>query len=305
MINFTFIIPHYDIPDLLLRCLKSIPERNDSEIIIVDDNSPNADSYLDLYPLLRRPDISFIRTYERKGAGAARNIGLTHSRGKWILFADADDLFVEDINSILDEVLPRSEDILYFRKKTVFSDNIELISSRATWLDKIYDSYFKYGDEMRVRCLHYAPWGKIIKKKLIVDHNILFDEIPYSNDVIFSVKAGLAANRVAINDKVLYICTQRKGSLTDSFCQKPGELEMRCGVLFRAQSLLSENNLRLIQPQIPQMLTKMLLNNRKLFLHFFSRVSEIGLSKWTITYQILLVLFGKILGKFVYRFKHL
>ena len=81
MINYSFIIPHFHIPNLLLRCLKSIPKREDSEIIIVDDNSPDADSYLELYPMLRRPDVLFIRTYERKGAGAARNVALTHSRG--------------------------------------------------------------------------------------------------------------------------------------------------------------------------------------------------------------------------------
>ncbi|MDR2475404.1 MAG: glycosyltransferase family 2 protein, partial [Bacteroidales bacterium] len=37
--NYSIIIPHKDIPDLLRRCLDSIPYRNDLQIIIVDDNS--------------------------------------------------------------------------------------------------------------------------------------------------------------------------------------------------------------------------------------------------------------------------
>jgi glycosyltransferase involved in cell wall biosynthesis len=39
MINYSFIIPHHNSPKLLERCLNSIPQRDDIEIIVVDDNS--------------------------------------------------------------------------------------------------------------------------------------------------------------------------------------------------------------------------------------------------------------------------
>lgn len=39
MINFSIIIPHKDIPDLLQRCLDSIPIRDDVQVIVVDDDS--------------------------------------------------------------------------------------------------------------------------------------------------------------------------------------------------------------------------------------------------------------------------
>ena len=42
MINYSIIIPHKNIPNLLQRCLDSIPNREDVQIIVVDDNSdPN------------------------------------------------------------------------------------------------------------------------------------------------------------------------------------------------------------------------------------------------------------------------
>lgn len=43
--SFSIIIPHYDIPDLLMRCLKSIPVSEDIQVIVVDDNSSDADTY--------------------------------------------------------------------------------------------------------------------------------------------------------------------------------------------------------------------------------------------------------------------
>ena len=40
MINYSIIIPHKNIPDLLQRCLDSIPRREDVQII--DDDNSNA-----------------------------------------------------------------------------------------------------------------------------------------------------------------------------------------------------------------------------------------------------------------------
>jgi len=58
--NFSIIIPHYNIPDLLMRCLKSIPVCGDIQVIVVDDNSPDAATYLERFPELSRPYLEFI-----------------------------------------------------------------------------------------------------------------------------------------------------------------------------------------------------------------------------------------------------
>lgn len=39
MISYSIIIPHYNTPNLLIRYLKSIPLRNDIQIIVADDYS--------------------------------------------------------------------------------------------------------------------------------------------------------------------------------------------------------------------------------------------------------------------------
>lgn len=73
---FCIIIPHKDIPDLLMRCLKSIPVSEDIQVIVVDDNSVGADTYLERYSELSRPYLEFVRTTKGGGAGYARNVGL-------------------------------------------------------------------------------------------------------------------------------------------------------------------------------------------------------------------------------------
>lgn len=53
MINYSIIIPHKNISSLLRRCLDSIPERDDLEIIVVDDNS-NEKTIKDLQSIQKR-----------------------------------------------------------------------------------------------------------------------------------------------------------------------------------------------------------------------------------------------------------
>ena len=52
--NYSIIIPHKNTPELLRRCIKSIPQRDDLEIIIVDDNSSKEIVNFDNFPGLNR-----------------------------------------------------------------------------------------------------------------------------------------------------------------------------------------------------------------------------------------------------------
>ena len=68
MINYSFIIPHHNTPDLLQRLVDSIPQRDDIEIIVVDDNSD-----YDKKANISRSDVRtiYIDKVQTKGAGRA------------------------------------------------------------------------------------------------------------------------------------------------------------------------------------------------------------------------------------------
>ena len=184
--TFSIIIPHYDIPDLLMRCLKSIPVSEDIQVIVVDDNSPNADTYLERYPELSRPYLEFIRTTKGGGAGYARNVGLDHAKGKWLLFADADDFFVDRMQEMLSPYIDSSFDVIYFRRKVVKSEDFNCEVEKGIYLKKIIDNYFQTGDEWTIRTGFNPPYSKMIKRDLVVRNRIRFEEVKYSNDCFFS-----------------------------------------------------------------------------------------------------------------------
>lgn len=274
----SIIIPHYDIPDLLMRCLKSIPVLEDIQVIVVDDNSPDADTYLERYPELSRPYLEFIRAPKNGGAGYARNIGLDHAKGKWQLFADADDFFVGNMYDIINTHVESDADVIYFRKQAVYSDDINRKSTRSGYLDRIMDIYLKTGDELPVRTRHHVPWGKMIKKSLIEKHHVRFEEIKYSNDILFSVHVGCLAKKIEAIDTVLYVVTSHEGSATYEFCKKTDELRIRAGAAFRYDSFLFQHNMSQGR-QIVSYIKRMLSQDRNLFKYYFTRLDEIYPSK--------------------------
>ena len=252
----------------------------DIQVIVVDDNSADADTYLDKYPELSRPYLEFVRTTKGGGAGYVRNVGLEHAKGKWILFADADDFYVEDMYDIICSYVDSEADVIYFKNKAVLSDNTSIKADRSSYVNKNIDQYLTDSDEWPMRAKMYAPWGKMIRRNLIVKNDIRFDETMYNNDVYFSLLAGYYAEIIKVVDSVLYIVTSRPDSLRADFCSKPGELEQRAEVAFRCDIFMLQNGF-CRERMLRGYLTKMCNQDRKLFKEFFFRLDEIYPSKWS------------------------
>ena len=278
--TFSIIIPHYDIPDLLMRCLKSIPVSEDIQVIVVDDNSADADTYLERYPELSRPYLEFIRTTKGGGAGYARNVGIERAKGKWTLFADADDFFIEDMHDIICTYVNSEADVIYFKNKAVLSDNTNIKSDRSSYVNKNIDQYLADGDEWPLRAKMPVPWGKMIKRSLIIKHDIRFDEIKCLEDKYFSLLVGYYADRIKASNRILYVVTSRPNSLMAVFRSKPEEIEQSAEVAFRCDKFMYQHGF-CRERRSKRYLLKMYNQDRKLFKEFFFRLGEIYPSKWS------------------------
>lgn len=129
--KYSIIIPHKNIPHLLLRCLNSIPLHKEIQVIVVDDKS-DSNIILQLQKMQKiYSSICFIYTREGYGAGYARNIGMDRATGKWLLFADADDFFDANFVSIIDKHFNDDDDIIYFVSRSVDSNTLLPVKSRA------------------------------------------------------------------------------------------------------------------------------------------------------------------------------
>jgi len=246
MFNYSIIIPHKNIPSLLRRCLDSIPERDDLEIIVVDDNSD--EKSIKNLKGIHRNSLQIIYTKEGKGAGFARNIGLKQARGIWVIFSDADDVFEPGIEAILNLLFEDSEsDIVNFDVTSRNSDTnesnneIEKINYHCT-----DDKYQK--DPMSFKFINLVPWGKAIRRDFILQHHLKFEEVKHGNDLLFASLCDFYCQNRRIIPIIGYCWMYRKNSL---WRQKNLEwAETRYNVLVKTGKLMK----KLGEPEFAQRL---------------------------------------------------
>ncbi|WP_303849541.1 glycosyltransferase family A protein [Apibacter mensalis] len=218
MFTYSIIIPHKNIPHLLKRCLDSIPSRKDIQTIIVDDNSDPTIVNFDKFPGYDKDNIEIYLTKEDKGAGYARNIGLSKAKGKWILFADADDFFNQNFLTETDKYVDTDNDLIYFLATSVYSDTLNkafrnkyLLSTRK----KYYKKLIKNEDEAKSELVYknWEAWAKMFNRNFIEKNKLLFEEEKIGEDALFVIKAGELSRKYFVSDFPIYCITYRNDSL--------------------------------------------------------------------------------------------
>ena len=241
-IIYSIIIPHHNTPVLLQRCLDSIPRKDDLEVVIVDDNSSKEIVDFENFPGLGVKNIQIIFTKDGRGAGYARNVGLQYARGRWILFADSDDLFCKGFYEAISEYKEYKTDLFLFKVRSVKSTTLEPDSNRDRCINDNIDKCLKSKITPKELAISYSPpWGKMISSDLIRSKSICFDEIPRANDVMFSVKIACYSKKITIVNKFLYTMTTREGSLASDTNKNEKNYLYRLNIKIRRNQFLTEN----------------------------------------------------------------
>lgn len=210
MYNLTIIIPYYNSISKLNRLLDSIPPHEDIQTIIINDKS---NINLDLYQKtkLRHNDKVFLENKTaKKGAGVCRNIGIEKAEGRWILFADSDDFFIKKFYEKASLYFNTNNEVVYFPPTS-----LDIMSGQPSNRHKSYqDLVLNYLEnpsiynENLLRYKYYVPWSKLISRDFIKAHDLKFDEVMVSNDVMFSTKVGFNLRSFAVDDNIIYCVTK-------------------------------------------------------------------------------------------------
>lgn len=216
--NFSVIIPHKNLPVLLQRCLDSIPEREDLEIIIVDDNSDANIVDFSNFPGKNRKNVKVILDKEGKGAGAARNKGIEEATGKWLLFADSDDRYTSIFNEFLDKYETSTADIILFKANVVCDESTKKITPVMNLFIDNYLNGTSCLDDLKYGA--WEPWNRMIKSSLVRSSNVRFDEISSSNDKMFSIRLARYFESVEVSGMVVYDYILRPNSIIHSGKEK-------------------------------------------------------------------------------------
>lgn len=215
-IQLSIVIPHFNSPDMLTKLLASVPKRPEIQIIVVDDNSTK---HIEELNRLRETEkrAEFYRNETGKNsAGTCRNTGLDHAKGKWLLFADADDYFVDGWYEKVCRYFDSDYQIVFFRPTSIELDTGDEGTRHLFYSDKV-DAYLSNPareNELRLRYAFPVPWSKLIRRSFVEEHGIRFEPLRVSNDEWFSLMCGHNAERFACSGDTIYCVTTHSGSLT-------------------------------------------------------------------------------------------
>ena len=184
--KISVIIPCYNVASYIDRCLTSITVQTIGfdclEIICIDDASTD-----DTWRHLQKWEQSFpenvllIRQKVNQRQGTARNIGLQYASAEWIAFVDADDWLEPDYFEQLYGPTER-----YICDVVACSTKVDYASSLVYFNEEDREGGERYIQaatrEKKKNMLLYKPLGegpcaKIIRKALLLKHQIFFPEM--------------------------------------------------------------------------------------------------------------------------------
>lgn len=214
-IDYSIIIPHKNIPQLLERCLASIPERDGVQVIVVDDDSDPAIVDFGAFPGTGRADteVIFSKGEKGRGAGYARNAGMKAAKGRWLLFADADDIFLPQAADAMERFRDCTADIVVFDNETAEGGVVRPVAREDARNLSLMD-YVRTGDTGILRYRIWEPWAKFVRREFVERRNLAFSETAYSNDLLFSIRSGHYASEIIFDPAKIYRYCLRPSSLT-------------------------------------------------------------------------------------------
>ena len=195
------IIPTYNAEAFLAECLESILAQTlqSFEIIIVDDGSTDGTLALAQQYAGRDERISCY-AQPNSGAGTARNAGLAHATGEWLLFFDSDDFMKpEMLQTLVDAAESNDAEVAVCQSYSFVDTTGEVTVENDGFFGieapGVYGTA-ELGEFLFTNVLGW-PWDKIFKASLIERCGLTFQEIKSSNDAYFVFCAMALAERVA------------------------------------------------------------------------------------------------------------
>lgn len=218
---FSVIIPAYNCEKYLLDAVASIRRQSvkDMEIIIVDDGSTDTTgeicdslgrSYGEKSDKRESEDDQEIPIYiihqKNRGVSVARNVGINHATGQYILFLDADDFYVDNaLNNELYKKCQKGYDMI------ICSSLVSNVDRSRYGIDmKMQDGVF-VGRQAYPITGHFAAC--LYKRQMLLENHILFDENVHLNeDEAFKLKAMYASEQICTCKQPMYIYNITPGS---------------------------------------------------------------------------------------------
>ena len=212
-------MPTYGVGDYIgdaLGCLQ-MQTYDNFEVIIVDDCSPDSSGDIARGYMERDDRFYYVKHETNQGVSAARNTGIEHATGDYILFLDPDDLYERNLLRVCAAALERNPvDLLVFS----FTEDYRNAAGKIEFMKGITLDMMDYDDDMvttsdaatihkmamqmeAITMLGY-PWNKCYKTSIIKENNLQYQKIKHVEDILFNCDFLDYTTSLTVLNDVLY-----------------------------------------------------------------------------------------------------
>lgn len=202
--DISVIVPIYNVEGYLEECVKSLLRQdiNEYEILLVNDGSVDRSGEIALELSSRNANVRYL---EKKNGGLsdARNYGLKHAQGKYVLFIDSDDFIKENcLGTLLSKIEDEQLDILVFNYVIYFNDSRQ---NEVKCMKNSSVEEYILGSTNAV--------NKLIRRSLLIDNEFEFPKGIWYEDL--AVIPGLVkyTNKIGYINEAYYFYRMREQSI--------------------------------------------------------------------------------------------
>lgn len=210
----SIIIPMYKVEQYIGECMDSIiPQLKDDvpvEIIAVDDGSP--DRCGEIVEEYANQD-KRIKLYRQNnlGPGGARNTGLDHARGEYVVFVDADDILApEALEVIVKTINEEHPEAIQLCGADILDEGPQKLFSIERWTHRHHTGM----EILRADNFHVVVMYTVYRRSFLEEHSLRFLPYLYHEDNEFTPKVFYYLKDVVSIDTVLYFKRVNYESIT-------------------------------------------------------------------------------------------
>lgn len=210
--KFSIVIPIYNAENTIARTMETLKnvDFDDYEVLLINDGSTDQTEAIITEFIQNKPNFQLITT-RNQGPGLARNEGIKHSKGDYLLFFDADDTPAKDVltkyNQLLDNYPETDLIVSSFVFRTIEGEKI--ISEKENLVTKHqYTDHKSFMDDMYRLMndqLMYVVWNKCYRSEIVKKHHVFFKGYSSCEDRIFNLNYYRHCQQVVMNPKIAYI----------------------------------------------------------------------------------------------------
>ena len=189
------VLPTYNVAQYLQQCLESVAAQTyrNIEVIIIIDGATDG-SYEIAQNFCKTDNRFSVYWQENAGSGPARNVGLSHCQGEFVMFVDPDDWIEPELLEKLYEAQKEGDYDLVATKRI-----IALCDSQGDVVKTIPRHYANetINEKLEVRqafmrmlreAVVSAPTEKLYKLSIIRENNVEFPPLKRSQDIVFNYR---------------------------------------------------------------------------------------------------------------------